>query len=98
MPFAKSSKTVHSPRDIPKEDHYAILTFGSIYIPGDERSRTNPGHGYPGGSEPTTTYTSFTDIAEWKAEIEYYVRNNREFVPLVVVIPKVTTEVKVNVG
>lgn len=26
---------------------YIVITKSSMYIPGDERSRTNPGHGYP---------------------------------------------------
>lgn len=29
----------------------------SHWVEGDERSRTNPGHGYPGGYETTTTTT-----------------------------------------
>lgn len=41
------------PNDVPKDSHYAILVFEttSVYIPGDERSRTNPGHGYPASTE-----------------------------------------------
>lgn len=91
------SITVQSVFNSPKKDHYAILTFGSIYIPGDERSRTNPGHGYPGGSESTTTYTAYLDINEWKKDIEFYIRNNRSFVPLVVKIPTIKTETTVNI-
>jgi hypothetical protein len=26
---------------------YAAIVKASYYVPGDERSRTNPGHGYP---------------------------------------------------
>jgi len=33
--------------EFPKEHHLAIIIFDSIHIEGDERSRTNPGHGYP---------------------------------------------------
>jgi hypothetical protein len=32
---------------IPQEEHFAVVYSDSIFIPGDERSRTNPGHGYP---------------------------------------------------
>lgn len=32
---------------------YLLIDSTSVYIPGDERSRTNPGHGYP---ERTETY------------------------------------------
>ncbi|BBA65246.1 predicted ORF [Xanthomonas phage XacN1] len=32
---------------------YLLIDSTSVFIPGDERSRTNPGHGYP---ERTETY------------------------------------------
>jgi hypothetical protein len=41
----KSKIYVHSKENIPKGSHWAIIEFGSITILGDERSRTNPGHG-----------------------------------------------------
>ena len=42
-------KRVNSPDDIPDTDHYAVLVYKttSTHVPGDERSRTHPGHGYP---------------------------------------------------
>jgi hypothetical protein len=51
------------------EPHFAIIEFTSVWIPGDERSRTNPGHGYPEHNEDVVNYIAFTDEAEWKAEI-----------------------------
>lgn len=50
-----------SPSEVPKDFHYAIIIFDStsVYIPGDERSRTNPGHGYPGGTETYNTFQYF---------------------------------------
>lgn len=62
-------KIVTKLSDIPTGKHYVILRFSSIYIPGDERSRTNPGHGYPAFTEPVTNYYLYTNEAEWKAEI-----------------------------
>ncbi len=56
---------------IPTGPHYAILTESSITIPGDERSRTNPGHGYPEHSVSYINYEAFTDEAKWKERIEY---------------------------
>ncbi len=41
---------------------YAALVSRSVTIPGDERSRTHPGHGYP---ESTQT---FTDLVEFKTQ------------------------------
>jgi len=54
-------KRVKGPNDVPNEPHFAVIVYGvrSIYIPGDERSRTNPGHGYPGGHE------HFDDLEHW---------------------------------
>ena len=55
---------------IPKGPHFAIIKFGSIWIEGDERSRTNPGHGYPGHSRSTVEYIAFTDRAKWEKYID----------------------------
>lgn len=41
---------------IPTEDHYAIIENQSVHIPGDERSRTHPGHGYPASTENFIRY------------------------------------------
>lgn len=62
--------TAHSPEDIPKDKHLAIIEFGSIYIEGDERSRTAPGHGYPARTESTTEYRVFRDAFYFKSYIE----------------------------
>ena len=51
------------------QPHFAIIEFTSVWIPGDERSRTNPGHGYPEHSEDVVNYIAFTDENEWKNEI-----------------------------
>ncbi len=65
---------------------YAIATSGSIYVPGDERSRTNPGHGYPGGSEPVIELKVTEDEEAWKLEIaemktsSYYQKPFRAFI------------------
>jgi hypothetical protein len=49
------------PSEVPKDLHYAIIIFDkeSVYIPGDERSITNPGHGYPARTESYTTHQYF---------------------------------------
>ena len=62
-------KTVTSEENMPKGEHYAILEFYSIHIPGDERSKTNPGHGYPAHSEPGARYLATENEQEWKTEI-----------------------------
>ena len=88
------SKTAYRPVEIPVGDHWAIITFGSISIPGDERSRTNPGHGYPESTEITTAYEVFTSEAEWKAEIAARSSrpfSNQNFVALIVKRPTLKT-------
>jgi hypothetical protein len=61
---------VHSSAQMPKGEHWAILEFGSIHIPGDERSRQAPGHGYPEHSEPTIGYEAFDSEAEMRSVME----------------------------
>lgn len=57
-------KYVHSPADIPDKKHWAALVFGTIHIPGDERSRSHPGHGYPASTETKIDYIAFDDKEE----------------------------------
>ena len=63
------AKIVQSPEDYPSEDHYAIVEFSSVHVPGDERSRTHPGHGYPAHDVPTMSYKAYDDQIEWEKEI-----------------------------
>lgn len=52
-------------------DHLCVLEFVSVTIPGDERSRTHPGHGYPESTEQYTKFHVFTSqqrLEEWLAE------------------------------
>lgn len=50
-------KPITNPEAAPSVPHYAMLIFvqQNVHIPGDERSRTAPGHGYP---ERTETYNT----------------------------------------
>jgi hypothetical protein len=65
----KRSGYASRPEDVPKVDHYALLTGDSVFIPGDERSRTNPGHGYGERTENYLNYHWFLDREEWEKEI-----------------------------
>lgn len=90
----------NSTKDFPKGEHFVILEFDSIYIPGDERSRTHPGHGYPEHSEDTVKYIIFKTREAWEAEIKKRVTENPiyrkdNWVPLI--SRKVEIDVKVNV-
>jgi hypothetical protein len=46
-------KRVSGSKDVPSIPHYAVIIYRtqSVYHEGDERSRTNPGHGYPAWTE-----------------------------------------------
>lgn len=66
-------KYCNSNSDIPRESHLAALVFSTYTIPGDERSRTYPGHGYPESTGTTITYIAFASEAEcnkWISEQE----------------------------
>lgn len=58
---------VHGPSDVPKGPHYVALVFKqhTYTIPGDERSQTHPGHGYP---ESTTTLEVVEHWTSWGSD------------------------------
>ena len=68
-----ADKYVKRKNDVPTEPHWAILTFSSVYIPGDERSRTNPGHGYPAETKPIVEYEVYLTEDKWKKKIQMLV-------------------------
>ena len=55
--------------DLPDEEFYAILYPESTTVPGDERSRTNPGHGYPEHTVENWRMEVYPTREEWEAEI-----------------------------
>lgn len=77
--------------DIPKTEHFAVVYADTIYIPGDERSRTNPGHGYPESYETRHVYKPFKDQAELEAWISRH--RNEQYVVLMSKPLKVDTKV-----
>lgn len=88
--------------DIPEQEHFVILEFSSIHVPGDERSRTNPGHGYPEHSEPKVDYIVFPDRDAWVAEIRRRTasrfNDNRSWTPIIARRATVTVDVSVGVS
>jgi len=81
--------------NIPDEEHWAIITVDRIYIPGDERSRTNPGHGYPEHYEETINYRSFTSWTDFCNEVTQLTNRNKKFKAVSVKPLKVETTVTV---
>ena len=95
-----TKKHVSVKSDMPTGDHYAIMEFSSINIPGDERSRTNPGHGYPAYTDHFIRYIAFTDKAEWEREVQERTNSkygSNDFVATFVKQAKVSTTVSVAV-
>lgn len=94
-------KYIRSLNDVPKEPHYVILKIDSVHIPGDERSRTHPGHGYPASTEHHPEMRVTTNKAHWEKEIAEELQSDPQqqkfiayFVPSLAVVK---TEVKVPV-
>jgi hypothetical protein len=93
-------KYIAGEADVPKEPHFAILEFSSVYHEGDERSRTHPGHGYPAYTENVCHYIVFSDEKEWKEEIvrrKGLVFGNHNFVGLRVTPAEIKTTYTINV-
>lgn len=95
-----TSITCHDLDDIPADAHYAIITEMSVHIPGDERSRQFPGHGYPAETRQFLKYVAFTDRGEWLDEISKLAKQPQppKFKAVQVTPASVQTEVVVNVS
>lgn len=86
----------------PKEKHYAAIEFDSVWIEGDERSRTHPGHGYPGHYKDIVSYIHLGDKEALdnyitKKEMPNYGTPQRNYVIIEAqkVEPKIKIEIKV---
>lgn len=55
--------------ELPDGEFFAILKPTSTTVPGDERSRTNPGHGYPEHTVNNWDIEVYHDRETWEAEI-----------------------------
>jgi hypothetical protein len=67
-------KYIKNTSEIPTTPHLAVIYTETYTIPGDERSRTNPGHGYP---ESTGTSVNYI-VMEDEAELEKWIKLNAE--------------------
>ena len=93
-------KWIHSKSEAPKGPHFAIIEFTTVFIPGDERSRTNPGHGYPDSTEHKCDYIVFDTEEDWKAEIAKRTERKygNDFLPVRITPATVKTKVEVEVS
>ena len=78
-------------------EHYAIIERRTIYIPGDERSRTNPGHGYPEHTEESISYRAYSDKDKWEAEIRILTARKTDFRAILAIPAQVTTSIQVDI-
>lgn len=89
-------------KDIPNTTHYAILTKETFYIPGDERSRTYPGHGYPAENIEVVNYRVFLNKEDWTKEIDTHVKMGHkpdlDFKAISVSCAQIETQVTVKVS
>lgn len=70
---------VRTPDQVPLQEHFAVFSGGSRYIEGDERSRTNPGHGYPAHTEHFIQYEAYLTEDKFRAAIEEKTKQQKEF-------------------
>lgn len=84
--------------DIPVNTNlWIILTFDSISVPGDERSRTNPGHGYPGYTHYITNVQEYNSEKDWKQAISELINTKTAHIPLIATRPTVQIQTVVTV-
>ena len=101
MPYLKL-KPIACASDVPKSHHYAIIVYDSksVHHEGDERSRTNPGHGYPAYTEtiPINSHYATVDKQLWEDSIEILAENKANFVAFEVVgVAQIKHKYEINV-
>ncbi len=82
----------------PKVTHYVILTEGSVHIPGDMRSQTNPGHGYGPETRDYVQYDWYIEKDKWLKQIEILAKLRIKFEAATVGPCSVETKVVVTVA
>lgn len=60
---------------IPTNSHWAIIEFKRIFVPGDERSQSHPGHGYGDSWETLLSYWAYDNEIEWKSDLAQRVKD-----------------------
>src|SRR3989304_8144426 len=94
-------------KKFPKDEHYAMIIFKtkSIHHEGDERSRTNPGHGYPAHTEEVSNheYHAFEKTEagklEWEKSLKDSYGKNKNVVGFIAgKILKISTEIKLGLN
>ena len=94
-------KFVHSVNEVPKDEHYAIILNDSIYIPGDERSKTCPGHGYPASTKQVVSYEVYLTKEKLMESIQDLENPKfgykKDYVVIKVTPVKITTSINIDI-
>jgi hypothetical protein len=82
---------------------YAAIIKSSYHVEGDERSRTNPGHGYPAHTVDYNDFVTFKDkeaMQKWveSEETRVYNKKNYKIIEYVELAVKTTITVETKVG
>jgi hypothetical protein len=80
-------KFIERAKDIPKEPHYALIDNRSVFIPGDERSKSCPGHGYPDSTEHFISYTAYTNRDDLIKELSSVYYRKKDDITVIYVTP-----------
>lgn len=91
------SKYAHYLNEVPTTEHWAIITGASILIPGDDRSLTHPGHGYPASTEHYLSYEVFFTEENFKSAVIEKTKRNLEFRAIHVIPTEITTTIDIKV-
>lgn len=81
---------------MPLGDHFAILLYKNITIPGDERSRSAPGHGYPEHMESAVEYRAYLSRENWECDIRHLELARMAYSALVVTQPTITARIEIS--
>lgn len=82
------------------KEQYIIITDVSVTTPGDERSRTHPGHGYPESTDTYQRVQFFENKEEWQERVAVLQRQrygNNPFKAGKFISAEVTTTIEVKV-
>jgi hypothetical protein len=80
---------------------YAIFVNTQTYIPGDERSRKHPGHGYPEQTIEKVEVIEFSDIEkfnDWIRREEGRIYGKQDYRAFICEPVTVTKEVNIKIG
>lgn len=91
-------KHVSSIDEFPDGEHYVALETQRTHIPGDERSRTSPGHGYPAHTVTSITMVVFDNVEEMKNWVRKKEENRRSCRDYIIVrMSKVNLKTRIEV-